>query len=198
MSFAQEWQAEVLERPPLIAPVRQFVYPRQVAGEEETLARGALLMMVRPARGGEFLATCARGFADARMPTGLFACPNAREMCAVAGGYAYVIDTSAPETCVQIPLRPVVQVRTLVEHGLLVFVGFQSIVAWGRDRLAWESARLSWEGIRLTRVEGREMRGFGWDLQTDREIEFAVDLRTGQHTGGPFAPVAIPERESRT
>jgi hypothetical protein len=187
VSFAREWRAEVLTRPPLIAPVRQFVYPRQVAGEEDTLARGALLVMVRPASGGEFLATCVRGFADAKMPTGVFGCPNPREMCAVAGGYAYVVDTAAPETCVQIPLRPVVEVRELVEHRLLVFVGFQSIVAWGRDGLAWETARLSWEGVRLAGVEGDELRGFGWDLQTDKEVEFVVDLRTGKHTGGAFS-----------
>ena len=71
MSFARDWQAEVLEQPPLIAPARRFVYPRQVAGEEDTLARGALLLRVRPTTGGEFLATCARGFADARMLTGV-------------------------------------------------------------------------------------------------------------------------------
>jgi len=185
--FARDWRAEVLERPPLIAPARQFVYPRQVAGEEDTLARGALLVRVRPAHGGEFLATCTRGFADQRMPTGVFGCPNQREMCAVAGGYAYIIDTTAPETCVQIPLRPVVEVRILVEFGLLVFVGFQRLIAWGIDGLAWESARLSWEGVRVAGVGGGELRGFGWDLQTDKEVEFAVDLRTGKHTGGPFA-----------
>lgn len=184
LSFTREWRAEVLERPPLIAPARQFVYPRQVAGEEETLARGALLLMVRPAAGGDFLATCARGFADARMPTGVFGCPRPRDMCAVAGGYAYVVDTEAPEKCVQVPLRPVVEVRSLVEHGLLVFAGFHSLVAWGREGLAWATNRLSWEGIRLTGVAGDELRGFGWDLQTDTELEFAVNLRTGKHSGG--------------
>jgi len=183
MSFAREWDVEVLERPPWIAPARQFVYPRQVAGEEETLARGALLLMVRPATGGEFLATCARGFVDARMPTGVYGCPNAREMCAVAGGYAYIVDTGAPENCVQIPLRPVVEMLTLLEYSLLVFVGFHSIVAWGPHGLAWESARLSSEGIRVTAVEHGELRGFGWDLQTDKEVEFVLDLKTGKHRG---------------
>jgi hypothetical protein len=190
VSFAQEWRAEVLQRPPLIAPARQFVYPRQVAGEAETLARGALLVMVRPVSGGEFLATCARGFADPNMPNAVFACPNEREMCAVAGGYAYVVDTAAPESCVQIPLRPVVEVRELLEQRLLVFVGFHSIVAWGSDGLAWETARLSWEGVRLADVDGHQLRGFGWDLQTDREVEFTVDLRTGKHAGGACPPEA--------
>jgi hypothetical protein len=186
--FARDWQAEVLDRPPLIAPARQFVYPRQVAGEEHTLARGALLLRVRPATGGEFLATCARGFADPRMPIGVFACPNPHELCAVAGGYAYVIDTAAPENSTHIPLRPVVELRPIADLGLLIFVGFQSIAAWCRDGLQWQSGRLSWEGIRLTDVRENELRGFGWDLQTDKEVEFSLDLRTGKHTGGPFPP----------
>ena len=184
--FAREWQAEVLEQPPLIAPTRQYVYPRKVAGEEDTLARGALLIRVRPSAGGEFLATCARGFADLRMPTGLFPCPDSRELCAVAGGYAYIIDTAAPERSTHIPLRPVVEVLPNPEPALLLFVGFQSIVAWGRNGLAWQSGRLSYEGIRVTGVERDDLRGFGWDLQTDKEMPFTLDLRTGKHTGSPF------------
>ena len=188
MSFAQEWQAEVLEQAPLIAPARQFVYPRQVAGEESTLAHSALLLRVRPAAAGEFLATCARGFTDPKMPTGVFPCPNPRDMCAVAGGYAYIIDTAAPEKSTLIPLRPVVELRPLHDFGLLIFVGFHHILAWGSEGLAWQSARLSYEGIRLTGIEGDKLQGFGWDLQTDKEVEFALDLHTGKHTGSPFPP----------
>lgn len=186
MSFARKWQAEVLDRPPLIAPARQFVYPKQVAGEEDTLARGALLLRVRPATGGEFLATCVRGFTDARMPTGVFSCPNPKELCAIAGGYAYIIDTAAPENSTQIPLRPVVEIRPVPDFGLLIFVGFHAVAAWDAEGLAWESARLSYEGVRLSAIEGHELHGFGWDLQTDKELAFTLDLRTGKHTGGPF------------
>jgi len=184
--FAHDWRAEVLRAPPLIAPARQFTYPRQVAGEEDALARGALLVQVHPAGGGTFLATCALGFSDPSMPTGVWVCPNPREMCAVAGGYAYIVDTAAPERSAQVPLKPVVEVRALAEHRLLVFVGFHAMAAWGRDGLAWETKRLSWEGIRVTGVDGDMLRGFGWNLQTDKEVEFSVDLRTGAHTGGGF------------
>jgi hypothetical protein len=191
LEFPHQWRAEVLAAPPLIAPARQFVYPTQIAGEEDAMARGALRVMVHPAGsgnsgGGSFLATCALGFADPTMPTGIFSSPNPREMCAVAGGYAYVIDTSAPERSAQIPLKPVVEVVSLVEQGLLVFVGFHAMAAWGREGLAWQTARLSWEGIRVAGVEGDVLRGVGWNLMTDREIEFSVDLRTGAHIGGGF------------
>jgi hypothetical protein len=184
MGFAQSWTAEVLAGPPMIAPVRHFTYPMQVAGEEDALARGALLLMVKPEQGGSFLATCALGFTSASMPTGVFACPNPREMCAVAGGYAYLVDTNAPERCTQIGLKPVVSVVMSEARGLLLFVGFHSMVAWGSEGLAWETAKLSWEGVRITEVSDEAVVGFGWDLMSDREMEFRVDLRTGLHEGG--------------
>jgi hypothetical protein len=185
--FAQDWTAEVLKTPPLIAPARQFIYPQQIAGEEDALARGALLLMVRPAIGGMFLATCALGFTNPTMPTGVFACPSPQEMCAVAGGYAYVIDTTQPERCSHVALKPVVEVRALVANGLLLFVGFHTIVAWGRSGLAWESGRLSWEGVRITSIDGNVLNGMGWNLLTDHEVAVSIDLLTGQHQGGGFA-----------
>jgi len=189
--FPHDWRAEVLSKPPLIAPARQFTYPRQVEGEEDAMARGALLVQVHPAGGGTFLATCALGFTDPAMPGGVFSCPNPSEMCAVAGGYAYIFDTTAPERSTHIPLKPVVEVVVLDEHGLLVFVGFHAILAWGREGIAWQTARLSWEGIRIVGVGpdasgAASLRGFGWNMQTDKDVEFAVDLRTGSHTGGGF------------
>ncbi len=184
--FPHEWRAEVLTTPPLIAPARQFTYPQQVAGEEDALARGALLVQVHPTAVGTFLATCALGFSDPKMPTGVWTCPNPREMCAVAGGYAYIVDTTSPERSTHIPLKPVAEVLSLVAHRLLAFIGFHTIVAWGADGLAWQTTRLSWEGIRITGVEGDTLSGFGWNMMTDKEIEFAVDLRTGAHTGGGF------------
>jgi len=180
------WTAEVLAQPPMIAPVRQFTYPQQIAGEEDALARGALQLMVRPASGGAFLATCALGFIDPNMPTGVFACPSPDELCAVAGGYAYIVDTLHPERSTHIALKPVVEVRSLAEQNLLLFVGFHNVIAWGDSGPAWQTGRLSWEGLRITAVEDNTLLGFGWNLMTDKEVAFAVDLLTGQHQGGGF------------
>ncbi len=111
-AFPHDWTAEILKTAPLIAPARQFIYPQQVPGEEDALARGALQLLVRPATGGTFLATCALGFTNPAMPTGIFTCPDPQEMCAVAGGYAYIVDTLHPEQCTHITLKPVTEVRS--------------------------------------------------------------------------------------
>jgi len=185
-AWPPKWRAQVLKEAPMIAPARQFTYPLQIAGEEDALARGALRLLVHPAKGGTFLATCALGFTSAAVPTGLFACPNPDEFCAVAGGYAYIVDTNQPKRCTQLPLKPVAEVCVAVEAGLLLFAGFHKIMAWGSQGLAWETGRLSWEGVQLGEIVGHTLHGSGWNMPTDKEIAFAVDLRTGEHTGGGY------------
>jgi hypothetical protein len=185
-TFPQSWSAEVLTAPPLIAPARQFMYPMRVAGEEDAMQRGALQLLVKPASGGSFLATCALGFRDKSLPSGVFACPAPGDMLAVAGGYAYLVDTTAPESCVHLPLRPVTQILSAIEDGLLLLAGFHTVAAVGATGLLWETAKLSWEGVRLGEVRDGKLHGEGWHMQTDRELPFTVDLQTGAHQGGGF------------
>jgi hypothetical protein len=186
LDFPHTWTAEVLKAAPLIAPARQFTYPQQIAGEEDAIARGALQLLVRPATGSTFLATCALGFTDPTMPTAVFACPNPDELCAVAGGYAYIVDTTAPEHSTHIPLKPVAAIEPIPTHNLLLFSGFHSILAWGTQGEAWQTQRLSWEGIRIASIEGNTLHGTGWNLLTDQEVPFTVDILTGHHHGGGF------------
>jgi len=177
LRFPHTWQAEVLPARPLILPARHFVYPR----EAEEVERGALEVLVRP--GGSalpFLATCALGFRDPIVPTGLWSTPDPEAICAVSGGYAYLIDTSAPEQFGMVPYRPVLEVRAEIEAGLLLFVGNKTILAWGREGQAWESVKLSDEGMTITGVENGVLRGMGWNMWTDKESEFGIDLATGK------------------
>lgn len=176
LAFPHAWKAEILRQRPAILPPRRFVYPRKA----EEVERGALEVMVRPAEGAPFLGTFALGFADAAAPSGIWSCPNRDDLCAMAGGYAYIVSTRDPERFTHVELRPVLEVRAAAEHRLLLFCGSYSVVAWGAQGLAWKTQRLSSEGLRITEIRDGVLRGFGWDLMTDREVPFAVDLKTGQ------------------
>lgn len=178
LSFPHRWEAEILATRPLILPPRHFVYPR----DAEEVERGALEVLVRPEANGAqpFLATCALGFRDPAAPSGLWSAPNPEEICAVSGGYAYVIDTTAPERFTMIPYRPVLEVRAVVPAGLLLFIGHHSILAWGCDGQAWQTTKLSDEGVAITEISDGVVHGRGWELISDRETPFAIDLRTGQ------------------
>ncbi len=180
-TFSHNWQVEILERPPLIAPARHYVYPQAV----EEVERGALQILLRSRlESAPVMATFALGFADPSLPHGIWSCPNSRQVCAIAGGYAYVVDADHPEEWMQIPYRPVTWVHPVREQGLLLFASFHTLWALGATGQAWETSRLSWEGLRVTEIEGGQLRGFGWDLDRDAEVPFTVDLATGQHSGG--------------
>jgi hypothetical protein len=182
-TFAHAWHAEILTSRPLILPVRQIVLPVEV----EEVERGALEIMIRPPDGAlPFLATCALGFAGPGVPSGIWACPDPAWLCAVAGGYAYLIDTRDPTRWEQVVYRPVTAVTVVAEHDLLVFAGFHSLLAWGRAGKVWQTGRLSWDGVRITAIRAETLLGLGWDISTDRELEFEVNLKTGEHRGGGY------------
>jgi len=174
--FPRTWPAEILPNRPVILPARHFVYPLEV----EEVERGALEVLVRPEGMTPFLATCALGFRDPIVPTGVWSTPNPREVCAVSGGYAYMIDTVEPARFTMLPYRPVLQVHSAVEAGLLLFVGHHAILAWGEKGEAWQSPKLSDEGVSVTALEGMTLRGMGWKMISDKETSFAIDLRTGR------------------
>ena len=176
-SFPRRWHASILKRRPLISPARHFIYPVEV----EEVERGALELMVQPpdSKEGTFLATFALGFADPAVPNGVWSCPNPDWLCAVAGGYAYLVNTAQPERWEQVEYRPVLEVTPLPEQQLLLFSGHHSLAAYGPNGKSWETLRLSWEGFKILNVSSDSLIGRGWDMMTDREFEFQVDLRTG-------------------
>ena len=188
LSFPHHWRAEILPSRPVILPARHFIYPR----EAEEVERGALEVLVRPNTAlpdaidtQPFLATCALGFRDPAVPTGLWSTPIPREICAVSGGYAYLIDTVEPQRFTMIPFRPVLEVRVFLAEKLLLFISHHNILAWGEQGEAWKSEKLSDEGVTISKVEDGVIHGLGWNLMTDRETPFALDLRTGSRVPSP-------------
>jgi len=177
LTFARAWQAEILPARPAILPARSFVYPRNA----EEVERGALEVLIRAESEAQpFLATCALGFRDPAVPSGIWSCPNPEELCAVSGGYAYIVHTAAPEHFTMLPFRPVLDVRAIPALRLLLFTGHRSLLAWSDQGLAWESEKLSDEGVTITAIEGETLHGLGWSMFTDKESPFALDLRTGR------------------
>lgn len=179
LSFPHRWQAEILVVRPPILPMRHFTYPAQA----EEVERGALEVMVRPQMDQNpappFLATCALGFRDPAVPTGIWSTPEPEKICAVSGGYVYLIDTAAPERFTMLTLRPVLEIRAILSELLLLFVGHRSILAWGSRGQAWESGKLSDEGLTLGAVDNGILHGKGWEMMSDREAAFLLDLRSG-------------------
>jgi hypothetical protein len=61
----------------------------------------------------------------------------------------------------------------------MLFIGHYSILAWGSNGQAWESAKVSDEGVTIASIDDGVLRGTGWEMMSDSERSFALDLRTG-------------------
>jgi hypothetical protein len=196
-SFPRNYEAKVLESAPLPHPVEElYHFPVELAEGD----RAGAYVRVVPPKGPAWTGFFAQGFDLDQVVTCVASCPDPDSLCVVAGGYAYVVKASDPNQWLQIEQRPVADLRSVSgfsphESGLLLFTGFTSITALGRDGIVWTTERLSWEGVRLgkivfaqaplpSRAPGGELHGFGWDPATDKEDPFVVDLATGKHTGG--------------
>jgi hypothetical protein len=94
------------------------------------------------------------------------------------------VDTQKPEHSTHIPLKPATEVLPIPSQNLLIFVGFHSLYAWGPNGEVWKTERLSWEGIRITGLQDNILHGTGWNMFTDQDVPFTVDLQNGTHTGG--------------
>jgi hypothetical protein len=185
--FPHNYEIKVLEQAlvqaqvPLLHPVEKlYHYPVEL---EEGDRAGAYVRVV-PQHGPAWRGFFALGFDSGQVITCVSSCPDPDQLCVVAGGYAYVVKAGDPTEWLQIEQHPVADLRSLVEQNLLLFAGFTSITALGTAGIAWTTGRLSWEGLRITEISGGELRGFGWDAKSDKEVEFRVDLATGRYEGG--------------
>src|SRR5262245_9493225 len=187
LTFPRSYQAEILHRlPMLIEEPRQFVFPTQV----EEAEHGALIVRVRPQTGQQWIGIFAKGFDSERAITGLLATPHSDWLCAVSGGYAYLVDANHAEQRHFVKSRPVVEIQMAGDARVLIFADFQTISGCTSEGGLLQTAPLSWEGLKITAINGDELQGLGWDARQDRDIPFTIDLHTGRHAGGAAPKLA--------
>lgn len=180
-TFPRNYEVKLLDSEPPVHPMEKLHhYPVEL---EEGDRAGAYLRVV-PREGAAWTGFFALGFESDQVVNAVCSCPDPDSLCAVAGGYAYVVKAADPAQWFRIEQRPVMELRALLELRLLLFAGFTSISALGGEGLKWTTERLSWEGISITEISGEKLLGLGWDALADKEAPFAVDLLTGKHTGG--------------
>jgi hypothetical protein len=107
--------------------------------------------------------------------------PDPNRVCAISNGAAYVVKADEPEIWERIPILPVLDVRLIPEHSLLVFSDFTRLAAYGRSGLAWQSPRVCWDGLKIGNVTHEIIEGTGYDPthSTTHELRFVVDVKTG-------------------
>jgi hypothetical protein len=159
-----------------------FFFPPDIEREIDNIAHVAVRVV--PSGTAAWTGVFACGFDSNKVASGLYSHPDPDRLCVVAAGYAYIMIVRDPELYERVIAQPVVSVHPAREARLLLFVDFTNISAYGPEGIVWRTERLTWEGLRIADVSATALHGYGWDMPKDKEVEFTVDLRTGQHVGG--------------
>ncbi|HYL92883.1 MAG TPA: hypothetical protein VEW69_06970 [Alphaproteobacteria bacterium] len=179
--FPKKYEVKVLDSAPLTHPLEKLHhFPAEL---EEGDRSGAYLRVV-PQSGPAWAGFFALGFDSDQVIHTVCSCPDPDSLCAVIGGYAYVVKAANPSQWLRVEGIPVTTLRAITDLKLLLFAGFTTITALGPAGLLWTTERLSWDGITLAECGGHFLNGFGWDAMTGKEVAFEVDLTTGKHRGG--------------
>jgi hypothetical protein len=180
-TFPRNYEVRILDAAPPVHPVEKLHhYPVEL----EECDRSGAYVRVTPQSGPAWAGFFALGFDSDQVVSQLCSTPDPEHFCVVVGGYAYIVKASDPAQWLRVEQQPVVDLRVLSQHGLLLFAGFTSITAFGGSGIAWTTQRLTWEGLTITAIDDDKLLGLGWNALADKEVPFAVDLKTGKHTGG--------------
>jgi hypothetical protein len=180
-TFPRNYEIRILEAAPPVHPIEKlYHYPVEL----EEGDRSGAYVRVTPQSGPAWVGFFALGFDSDQVVNQVCSTPDPDSFCVVVGGYAYVVKATDPALWLRVEQKPVVDMRVLSPQGLLLFAGFTSIAAMASTGVVWTTERLTWEGLTIKEIKGDTLYGFGWDALADREVPFAVDLKTGNHTGG--------------
>jgi hypothetical protein len=161
-----------------------FRRPRKVSGARGLVLEvdsGSLTFEVLPFEGDSWVGDFEGGLGRT---TGLFATPCANVICVVVKGKGFLIPVLAPTTFEIIRSIPINEVLAIPESGMLVFVDYTGLAAYGKDGLRWVAENLSWDGLKSVEVAGGVIRGMGWDSPANSYVPFRVDIESGAAEGG--------------
>lgn len=158
----------------------QYYYP----GAALTAGMDGLIVQVQPEHGSEWIGTFAFGRTAPKGTSGIFTTPDSNRLCAVANGAGYFVIANNPESWEMVDATPIIDVRLIPNHGIIVFAEFTGLVAYDSNGVRWRTGRLTWDNLRLTKVTDTIIGGEFWDIRSETIESFAVDLATGTHRGG--------------
>src|SRR5215469_10657677 len=93
------YEVTVLDSYNLVHPTEKL---HQYPGQLEEGDRTGLYLRVASKSGTPWIGFFALGFQSEQGASGVFSCPDPDWFCAVAGGYAYVVNASKPDCWIQI------------------------------------------------------------------------------------------------
>ncbi len=135
-----------------------------------------------------------RGFGSGYLLTGAYAAPSGTHVFAISQGQGFYVAVDRPDELERLPAGPLRGIQRVPERAIVVFWGFQDLVAYGPAGMLWWLQRLSEDDLEIHRVEEGGIYGTAWDAGAgageDRR-PFRVDPPTGKVDGGWLRPTLV-------
>lgn len=159
---------------------RHYYFP----GASTQAGRDGVLVEVHSEHGQPWLGTFAFGQAGQGGVSGIFTTPNSERFCIVSKGNGYLVNATKPTEWESIQAIPIIDVRQITAHKIIVFADYTALVAYGQAGIKWKTKRLTWDNLKIVEVTDDFIKGEFWDIRSETTANFVVDLATGTHEGG--------------
>ena len=178
LTYSHSYQVEELTELPGNGTwdVPLFYIPRPKTRPEHD----GLWLRMRPVAKEPWVGVFAFGYQSPPAISRVVSTPDPGRACIISSGAAYVVKADEPSNCEQLPISPVLDVRSIFEYQMLVFADFTSLVAYSSSGLAWRSPRVCWDELKILKVTHATIEGVGYDPINSGESPFAVDIKTGR------------------
>jgi hypothetical protein len=180
MAFSHSYAVEELGELPgtgsLVLPLLYFPTPKTRPEHD------GLWLKITAATGKAWIGVFAFGYSSPPAFSRVVSTPDPTRVCVISRGAAYIVKADEPKIWEQIPVIPVLDLRSLPERQLLVFSDFTRLAAYGSSGLVWRSPRVCWDELKILTVTHSAIEGTGYDPtnSSSSESRFAVDVRTGR------------------
>lgn len=150
-----------------------------------------LWLKLTPTSGTPWIGVFAFGYPSPPAFSRVVSTPDPNRVCVVSNGGGYIVDLKTPNRWEQAPTWPVLDVRSVPEHGLLVFADFIRLAAYGGSKWVWQTPRLCWDELTIRNIDSETVEGTGLNpFNPHMATRFAVELRTGRSLSPP--PPGMP------
>lgn len=179
LTFPHSYQVSEMGDLPRTGKFRHPVvfFPPPKDGREPT---GLWVRFTVP-EGNDWIGVFAFGYASPPSFCRVVSSPNIDRVCVISNGAGYLVRTDEPAKWEAAPLIPILDVRPISEHGILILSDFTSLAAYNSSGLVWRSRRVCWDGLKILSVNNQTIEGIGYDPTNSisGEAPFAVDLKSG-------------------
>jgi hypothetical protein len=110
---------------------------------------------------------------------GAYSCPDPTQLCVIAGGATYIVDTVSGKLLANLGGLPISRVDVLLQEQMLILSTFFFICAWDVGGMRWETFELANYDLEIKSIGDGLIHGTG--LKHDKSFTFQLDLKSGDY-----------------